>query len=146
MLYKGAILIDAVAQFWDRSMQGEDQFIRDANVALEADAYHQVRRNAQGEIEMLQSDGGVLITFTNGIAIDDLVSVSTALSETWLDVHNAAERTALNMMHGEVRKLRKQHRDGLTAAHIEAMFEEILRWYAQCDQEAADEARAMQDV
>ena len=119
-----------------------DAFITEANKALEQDAYHNVRRNAEGEIELFDSEGKTVITFSPTISVYDLVGVSMLFTELWQGAFNDGERDALRQFRAQIDNLKAEHGDRLTAAHIDAALKERAAWLAFFDQEAEEEAAA----
>jgi hypothetical protein len=118
-------------------MAEEDRFIIEANAALKQDGDYDVRRAADGGVDMIASDGSVIACFSRDISAYDLVGASITISGVALDQFNVGERSMIRMLRGQIDKLKAKHGKSLTAQHIEDLILSCERWYSQLDAEEA---------
>jgi hypothetical protein len=118
-------------------MGEEDRFIIEANEALREDGCYDVRRAADGGVDMIDGEGSIIACFSRDITAYDLVGASIAISNVGLDQFNIGERSMIKMLRGQIDSLKAKHGANLTALHLEDLIVSYERWYARLDAEEA---------
>jgi len=117
----------------------DDDFIKQANKELAEETGDTVRRDADGDIELVADGGNVMAIFTKDIGIEDIVGASLMAQKIWLDFQNAGERQKVREFRAQFDAMKAHHGKNLTAQHMDDLIRSHEEFYTTVA--ARDEGR-----
>lgn len=116
----------------------DDDFIKQANKELAEETGDTVRRDADGDIELVADGGNVMAIFTKDISIEDIVGASLMAQNIWLDFQNEGERQKVREFRAQFDALKARHGKNLTPQHIDDLIRSYEQFYATIDDRDED--------